>query len=380
LLFLVIPITYAYAAEIDEIKAAIAQKGASWVAKENKISALPAAERKKMLGALPFKGLPPGHKTLTLAEVPENMKILPPAGAPAGTSLPSAKNPWDWRNSCYDYSATYPQLTGCCIPAPNHPSAPPVCGNFVTTPKNQGKCGSCWAFSSTGAVESQLLIKLLPSGKSLNLSEQILISCMPGSTATGDTGCSGGYTTDAAQFFYDDGTGLESCYPYKALDPSNSAWKCSRACLNWIFFSYKLKISGLDYGTQDDPILAQLKNMIVTYGPVVVTFGVYEDFYNYGSGVYQYTTGKFEGGHAVEVIGFQDDTSDSSWGGGYFIVKNSWGTGWGGMGGYFNIAYSELNSLGGHTNFGYWGDNPAVFYYGSKPVALQIISPDKGNK
>ena len=343
-----------------------------------------------MLGALPFKGLPPGHKTLTLAEVPENMKILPPAGAPAGTSLPSAKNPWDWRNSCYDYSATYPQLTGCCIPAPNHPSAPPVCGNFVTTPKNQGNCGSCWAFSSTGAVESQLLIKLLPPGKSLNLSEQILISCsdagstdyctddgvaprarLPGTSKGSEYGCCGGYTTDAAQFFYDYGTGLESCYPYKARDVYQGA-SCSAACLNWIFFSYKLKISGLDYGTQDDPTLAQLKNMIVTYGPVVVTFGVYDDFYSYTSGVYQYTSGNFVGGHAVEVIGFQDDASDSSWGGGYFIVKNSWGTDWG-MGGYFNIAYSELNSLGGTTQFGYWGYNPAVFYYSSKPVTLRNI-------
>ena len=366
-MFLAIPLTYAYAAEIDEVKAAIVKKGASWVAEENKISALPTAERNKRLGALPFKGMPPGHKTLTPAEVPENMKILPPAGTPAGTPLPSAKNPWDWRNSCYDYSATYPKLKGCCIPG-RSPSAPPVCGDFVTSVKDQGNCGSCWAFSPTGALESQFLIKFLTPGKNLNLSEQILISCMGDLTQTGDTGCSGGYTTDAAQFFYDSGTGLESCYPYKAKDPSESAWKCSRACVNWHFLPYALKASGsADYGTQASPSVDQLKSMIITYGPVAVTMGVFDDFYSYKSGVYQYTYGLFEGGHAVEVVGFTDDTSVPAWDGGYFIVKNSWGSGFG-MSGYFNIAYSEVSNTCGlpyHcVSFGSWGTNPAVFYYG----------------
>ncbi len=374
LLFLAIPITYAYAAQIDEVKTAIAKKGASWVAEENEISALPAAEKKKMLGALPFQGLPPGKTPLTPGEVPENMKILPPAGTPVGTILPPAKNPWDWRSSCYDYSLTYPKLKGCCIPGLNT-DVPPVCGNFVTSVKNQGNCGSCWAFSSTGALESQFLIKYLMPGKNLNLSEQILVSCGAAGTIS-EWGCDGGYTTSAAQFFYDQGTGQESCYPYKAKDQS-WGYTCDKACVNWHFLPYQLNSS--DYGTQANPTADQLKNMIVSYGPIAVTFLVYEDFYYYKKGIYQYTGGGTcsSCGHAVEVVGFMDDGTVS--GGGYFIVKNSWGSGWG-MHGYFNIAYSELNSLGGTTQFGYWGSNPAVFYYGAQPVTLRITSPDKGNE
>ena len=59
------------------------------------------------------------------------------------------------------------------------------------------------------------------------------------------------------------------------------------------------------------------------------------------SGVYEYTTGSYLGGHAILIVGYTDDPSVD--GGGYFIVKNSWGTSWG-EGGYFNIAYSQIGS------------------------------------
>ena len=70
---------------------------------------------------------------------------------------------------------------------------------------------------------------------------------------------------------------------------------------------------------------------------------VYEDFYSYSSGVYSYTTGAYEGGHAVLIVGYSDA-------GQYFIVKNSWGAGWG-ESGYFKIAYSEISSV---VEFGYY--------------------------
>ena len=81
---------------------------------------------------------------------------------------------------------------------------------------------------------------------------------------------------------------------------------------------------------------------------------VYNDFYSYRSGVYSYTTGSYLGAHAVLVVGY-DDVNQC------FIVKNSWGTGWG-EAGYFMIAYSEV---GGTSNFAYsalaydgYGNNP----------------------
>jgi hypothetical protein len=97
-----------------------------------------------------------------------------------------------------------------------------------------------------------------------------------------------------------------------------------------------------------------LKNALYTYGPVLATFYVYNDFFSYRSGVYTYTTGSYAGAHAVLIVGY-DDTQQA------FIVKNSWGTGWG-ESGYFLIAYSEV---GGTSNFAYsaiaydgYGDNP----------------------
>ena len=68
---------------------------------------------------------------------------------------------------------------------------------------------------------------------------------------------------------------------------------------------------------------------------------VYEDFMHYKSGIYSYTTGKKLGGHAILLVGYNDAES-------YFIVKNSWGTGWG-EDGFFRIAYSEMNTV---INFG----------------------------
>jgi hypothetical protein len=68
---------------------------------------------------------------------------------------------------------------------------------------------------------------------------------------------------------------------------------------------------------------------------------VYNDFFSYKSGIYEYATGSLAGGHAVLLVGYVDDATVN--GGGYFIVKNSWGTGWG-EGGYFRIAYSQAAS------------------------------------
>lgn len=74
-----------------------------------------------------------------------------------------------------------------------------------------------------------------------------------------------------------------------------------------------------------------IKREIMTNGPVQAGFTVYDDFCSYSDGVYQRTSDKVAGGHAVEIVGWSQDNH-----GDYWIVKNSWGDGWG-MKGYFNI-------------------------------------------
>ena len=83
--------------------------------------------------------------------------------------------------------------------------------------------------------------------------------------------------------------------------------------------------------------LATIKTALIKYGPLPTAMMVYEDFMHYKTGVYSYTTGKKLGGHAILLVGYNDD-------GQYFILKNSWDTGWG-ENGFFRIAYSEMNSV-----------------------------------
>jgi len=153
-------------AEIEEVQRAITDQGAQWIAEDNEISSLPAEERQMRLGALPY--------VPTKEEMQERAPIL------SATAVPTYL---DWRKNG---------------------------GNFVSAIKNQGNCGSCWAFSVTGTLESRGMIDYALPGANLNLSEQIVLSC------SGAGSCNGGYTTTASQFLINSGTGKEGCYPYCA--------------------------------------------------------------------------------------------------------------------------------------------------------------------
>jgi hypothetical protein len=182
------------------------------------------------------------------------------------------------------------------------------------------------------------------AGSQVDLSEQILVSC------SGAGNCSGGSPISASNYIRDVGLPLESCFSYTATNNS-----CANACSNWQAATYKVNgwHTASTSGTASVRV-EDIKNALYTYGPVVATMYVYNDFYSYRSGVYSYTTGSYLGAHAVLVVGY-DDVNQC------FIVKNSWGTGWG-EAGYFMIAYSEV---GGTSRFAYsalaydgYGDNP----------------------
>lgn len=82
----------------------------------------------------------------------------------------------------------------------------------ITPVKNQGQCGSCWAFSAAGAVEAFYLLK---KGQNLSLSEQQLVDC---SRSLGNQGCNGGYATSALTYIKNNGITTTAAYPYVAKD------------------------------------------------------------------------------------------------------------------------------------------------------------------
>jgi C1A family cysteine protease len=193
----------------------------------------------------------------------------------------------------------------------------------VTPPKNQGACGSCWAFSGVGALESRILVE---GGAEYNLSEENLLSCN-----IYDYGCSGGNELVVANYLTKFGASLETCAPYDAADGT----PC-KSC------EYVRKLSGFKtIGTNldsADPAKVNLvKQALLDYGPLMVTMDASgPGFSAYTGGVYEWWTPSTEN-HGVLLIGW-NDTLTHSHGTGAWIVKNSWGTSWG-EGGYFAIAY-----------------------------------------
>jgi C1A family cysteine protease len=188
--------------------------------------------------------------------------------------------------------------------------------NWTTGIRNQSACGSCVAFATVGAIESRLEIALGSPALNPDLSEAHLFFCNSGSS------CATGWTPFAAlNAARDVGITDEACYPYDTSDQM-----CS-LCPDW-----QNRVTSLTewvgLTSSDD-----MKQALADSGPFEATMLVYSDFWTYEGGVYRHTTGTLEGGHAVTVVGYDDEE-------GYWIVKNSWGRGWG-ENGWFKIAYGE---------------------------------------
>ncbi|MCJ7620510.1 MAG: hypothetical protein MUP64_09870 [Anaerolineae bacterium] len=190
-------------------------------------------------------------------------------------------------------------------------------GQDWTTPvRSQGACGTCVAFATAGAVESRLEIALNNPDLNPDLSEAHLYFCGSGSTCR-----NGWYPSAAMDFSRDTGVADEACYPYSGQDQV-----CS-VCPDWE--SRVTKISSW-VGLTD---MSEMKQQLADNGPFEATMAVYVDFYYYKSGVYEYSSGRLVGFHAVTVVGYDDEE-------GYWIAKNSWGTTWGDAG-WFKIAYGQ---------------------------------------
>ncbi|UCG62774.1 MAG: T9SS type A sorting domain-containing protein [Candidatus Zixiibacteriota bacterium] len=216
----------------------------------------------------------------------------------------------------------------------------------VTPVKNQGGCGSCYAFAAIGSFESAIMVRW---GLAYDLSENNVKECI-----WGDPSCGGGSSASVAGYLAGSGSVLEADDPYVDADVECAdSVVYQHALLDWRI------VSG---GIGPDPFI--LKQYIYEYGPVESSLcagdpGVPDwrnEFTNYdGSYTLYFPTDDCFLNHAVLIVGW-DDNLEHAGGTGGWIVKNSWGTDWGGpcgygyRGGYFTIAYGSAK-MGSHTYF-----------------------------
>jgi C1A family cysteine protease len=223
--------------------------------------------------------------------------------------------------------------------------------DWTTYVKNQRNCGSCWLFGGLGALESVIKIKEDNSKLNPDLSEQFVLSCMPEAGS-----CNGGNVDDCVYYYilnegadgYDcNGVIYDECLTYQSsfdyIPP------CVNKCQNWD--ERLVPIKDYEEGWYDPaaPNLNDLmKSAIYEKGPIMAYYWVTDRFIDWGrynKDPTDYYKDQNEDcpylvNHAIVLVGWKDDPSIGN--GGYWIVKNSWGTDWG-YNGFFNIEYDTLN-------------------------------------
>jgi len=195
----------------------------------------------------------------------------------------------------------------------------------VTAIKNQGQCGSCWSFSTTGSTEGCHKLK---TGTLVALSEQNLMDC---SYSQGDNSCEGGLMTNAMNYIISNGgIDTEASYPYQGVDETTCSYSSSNSGAT--LASYNNIASG------DENALQQA----VYKGPVSVAIDASQNsFQFYSSGVYSDPDCSSTSlDHGVLAIGWGVDSGTAYW-----LVKNSWGTDWG-LSGYIEMARNDNNMCG----------------------------------
>ncbi len=208
--------------------------------------------------------------------------------------------------------------------------------NWMTPVKDQGTCGSCWAFAPVAMAESKFEIELGEPDLNPDLSEQQIISCSPaGSCALG------GLPEDALIYMALVGIADEDIYPYEAED--------SPCAVGPSFGGPFRRVLEWDYVPMDGVPL------LVNEGPLTVGFEIYADFPGYSGGIYVNGTDDIVGLHVLTLVGFDLH-------GRYWIVKNSWGTGWG-ENGYARISF----------------DVPLYVVYGNTYPGLVVLETDWDN-
>lgn len=273
-----------------------AEKGYQWTAGRTSVSDLTPEEKKRLLGLLP---VPAGRETNVEQMVPQPGLLFEPA--------------FDWRAQ-----------------------------GKVTGIRNQGSCGSCWAFAAVAQLESHMLIY---DDRNEDLSEQNVIDCN-----SWGADCGGGWAGAAYATFLNPGAVLEACVPYQARDDLSCRQNmCEKVA--WI-----TNYTGVSNNVS-------LIKEAVLQGPVYTGLTVIDEFYDYTGGCFNGTT-TASPNHAVLIVGWDDNACAGQ---GAWICKNSWGPGWG-EDGFFHIKYGACNI----------GVSTAQIDYLPSDIKVKVTAPDGG--
>jgi len=262
---------------------------------------------------------------------PEEFKLTHLGYAPSARQTASVSSAWDSDASPASKKPKHPKH-------PKKPSSLPARFSWVgkgpVSPiKDQGNCGSCWAFSATEAVESAVYMKTktLPI-----LSPQQITSC-----DTVDAGCNGGDTLTA--YTYIEQNGLESAANYPDSSPTTGlngtcTYNANVATTKITGYQYATPpcTSGACVGTQDEETLAK---SLMTYGPISVclTASPWQNYNGHGAIMTSKECGSAVDtmDHCVQLVGWNTRNNSKFW-----VLKNQWGATWGNHG-YIYLKYGE---------------------------------------
>lgn len=221
--------------------------------------------------------------------------------------------------------------------------------NWLGTVMNQGNCGSCVAFASVATLEATYRINSALPWLSPSFSAQQLFNC-------GGGACNFGWQpSSAASFLKSKGIVDAACVPYESGSTGSDIQCKKNFCNNQAERTYKITGSTTPsfWGGSATKVKEALKK-----GPLMTTMTVYEDFLVYSSGIYKSVSKKSVGGHAVSLVGFNDQER-------YWIVRNSWGSDWG-EAGFIRVSYDDKSGI---------ADNTWAFQTAKEDNYLDIQSP-----
>ena len=206
-------------------------------------------------------------------------------------------------------------------------------GGKVTGVKNQGECGSCWAFAVNAAIESLYLIE---KGEKLDLSEQELVDCAP------DMNCDGGWNDVTFKYIVENGITTESKYPYLEVEGN-----CQDITEDRIEISEYKNIASMD-----------MKGFleVLSKQPIAVALQVENDFLDYKSGIIdadEQCGVTRSVNHAVLAVGY---FISSDFKNNYILFKNQWGKEWGDDG-YFKFNFWDDVKTNGPCNILMYSDH-----------------------